>query len=409
MAGILFWAVIAIVLAQFAWDVILTALNVKASRQPIPPLLSGLYDDAKYRRQQEYSSVRRKLGVIATSVGTLFVLAMFCFGGFSWMDSFSRSFSGSPVVVALIFFLIYHIITTVIDLPFGIWSTFVIEQRFGFNRTTPKLFALDQLKSFFLSIVLMGILLGVCVFIYMKMPEWFWLLAWGVMSVITLFLQYFYSQLIVPLFNKQTPLQPGELRTAIEEFARKADFRIKDIYVMDSSKRSTHANAYFTGFGHNKRVVLYDTLLKQIDTQEIVGVLAHEIGHNKRHHTLMSLALSLVTSLVMFYIFGLLIDSQPLAEAAGCSQASFHVNLVVFSMLYAPINILLDIVMNVISRRHERQADAFAKDYGYGPAVASALKKMAAESLSNLTPHPVVVFTEYSHPTLYERVKTLTS
>lgn len=405
----LFWIVIAIVLAQFAWDVILTALNVKASKRPVPDLLSGLYDEDKYRKQQEYSSVRRRLGVISTSAGTLFILAMFCFGGFSWMDSLARIFSSSPVVIALIFFLLYHIITTLIDLPFGIWSTFVIEQRFGFNRTTPKMFALDQLKGFLLSVVLMGLLLGLCVFIYLKMPDWFWLLAWGVMSVITLFLQYFYSQLIVPLFNRQTPLEPGELRTAIEEFARKADFRIKDIYVMDSSKRSTHANAYFTGFGHNKRVVLYDTLLKQIDTQEIVGVLAHEIGHNKRHHTLVSLAMSLITSLVMFYIFGLVIDSQALAEAAGCSQPSFHVNLVVFSMLYAPINILLDIVMNVISRRHERQADAFAKEHGYGPAVASALKKMSAASLSNLTPHPVVVFTEYSHPTLYERVRDLTS
>lgn len=405
----LFWIVIAIVLAQFAWDVILTALNVKASKRPVPDLLSGLYDEDKYRKQQEYSSVRRRLGVISTSAGTLFILAMFCFGGFSWMDSLARTFSSSPVVIALIFFLLYHIITTLIDLPFGIWSTFVIEQRFGFNRTTPKMFALDQLKGFLLSVVLMGLLLGLCVFIYLKMPDWFWLLAWGVMSVITLFLQYFYSQLIVPLFNRQTPLEPGELRTAIEGFARKADFRIKDIYVMDSSKRSTHANAYFTGFGHNKRVVLYDTLLKQIDTQEIVGVLAHEIGHNKRHHTLVSLVMSLITSLVMFYIFGLVIDSQALAEAAGCSQPSFHVNLVVFSMLYAPINILLDIVMNVISRRHERQADAFAKEHGYGSAVASALKKMSAASLSNLTPHPVVVFTEYSHPTLYERVRDLTS
>ena len=221
-------------------------------------------------------------------------------------------------------------------------------------------------------------------------------------------MQYFYSQLIVPLFNKQTPLPEGELRTAIEAFAERVGFRLDNIFVIDSSKRSSKSNAYFTGFGRKKRVVLYDTLMEQLSTEEIVGVLAHEIGHYKRHHIILSSLEGFATNLLMFWLFSLLIGSSALAAAAGCAEPSFHVNLAVFSLIYTPLSILLDIVTNVISRRHERQADAFATTHGMGPAEASALKKMSAKSLANLTPHPLVVFTEYSHPTLNERVQNLT-
>ena len=407
MVTFLYWAVVCIVVAEFFYNLALTLLNVKASRSPIPPVLEGLYDEEKYRRQQEYSSAKRKLGVASTTAGTLVLLGLFCFGGFGWMDSVVRCVTASPVLQTIIFFAMYFVISEVVGLPFAICSTFRIEERFGFNKTTRRTFVADQIKNFLLNLLLQSILFGACAWIFQKMPQYFWLLAWAVMAVISLFLQYFYSQLIVPLFNKQTPLEDGELRSAIESFASRVGFKIKDIYVMDSSKRSTHANAYFTGFGPRKRIVLYDTLIRQLSVDEVVGVLAHEIGHYKRGHIVLNMITGLAGQLLMFFLLGLVLGSESMARAAGCAEASFHANMLVFSMLYAPIGIVTGILENSLSRRHERQADAFAKENGCGTAVASALKKMSAESLANLTPHPAVVFAEYSHPTLAERVNYL--
>lgn len=404
----LYWLVIGIVLAEYAWSTWLTLLNIKASRQPIPDLLSDLYDAERYRKQQDYAMTNRKFSLISGAVSTLVTLAIFAFGGFAAFDGAARSVSSAPVVQALVFWGIFYVISWVISLPFDAYRTFVIEQRFGFNRTTPKLFVTDALKTLLMNMVIMGAVLALCVWIYTLTPRWFWLIAWGAVTLFSLFMQYFYSQLIVPLFNKQTPLPEGELRTAIEAFAARVDFQLDNIFVIDSSKRSSKSNAYFTGFGRRKRVVLYDTLMEQLTTEEIVGVLAHEIGHYKQHHIIRSSLEGFATNLLMFWLFSLFIGSSALAAAAGCEAASFHVNLAVFSLIYTPVSLVLDIVTNVISRSHERQADAFAAAHGMGPAEASALKKMSAKSLANLTPHPLVVFTEYSHPTLYERVKSLT-
>ena len=403
----LYWLVIGIVLAEYAWSVVLTLLNVKASRRPVPDLLADLYDPAQYRRQQAYAMTNRKFSLLSGLVGTLVTLGIFAFGGFAAFDGTARSASASPVVQALVFWGIFYLISWVVSLPFDNYRTFVIEQRYGFNRTTPKLFAADTLKSLLLNLVILGGVLALCTWIYTLTPRWFWLIAWGAVTLFSLFMQYFYSQLIVPLFNKQVPLPAGELRDAIEAFAERVEFRIDNIFVIDSSKRSSKSNAYFTGFGRKKRVVLYDTLMEQLTTEEIVGVLSHEIGHYKHRHILLSSLEGYATNLLMFWLFSLFIGSGSLAAAAGCTSASFHVNLAVFSLIYTPFNLLLDILSNVLSRRHERQADAFAAAKGCGPAEASALRKMSAKSLANLTPHPVVVFTEHSHPTLYERVKAL--
>lgn len=404
----LYWLVIAIALAEYAWSATLTFLNIKASRRPIPALLADLYDPEQYRRQQNYAMTNRKFSLVSGLVSTLVTVGIFAFGGFAVFDAAARSVSASPVVQALVFWGIFYLISWVVSLPFDIYRTFVIEQRFGFNRTTPKLFVADTLKSLLLNLVIMGLVLAICVWIYTLSPRWFWLIAWGAVTLFSLFMQYFYSQLIVPLFNKQTPLPAGELRDAIEAFATRVGFKLDNIYVIDSSKRSSKSNAYFTGFGRKKRVVLYDTLTEQLTTEEIVGVLAHEIGHYKHGHILRSSLTGFATNLLMFWLFSLFIGSAALAAAAGCAEPSFHVNLAVFSLIYTPLSILLDIATNVISRRYERQADAFAAAQGLGNAQASALKKMSAKSLANLTPHPVVVFTEYSHPTLYERVAALT-
>ena len=404
----LYWLVIAFALAEYAWSALLTLLNIRASRRPVPDLLADLYDPAQYRRQQDYAMANRKFSLVSGLVGTLVTLGIFAFGGFAVFDRLARGLSASPVVQALIFWGIFYLISWFVSLPFDLYRTFVIEARFGFNRTTPKLFATDALKSLLLNLVILGSVLALCVWIYTLAPRWFWLIAWGAVTLFSLFMQYFYSQLIVPLFNKQTPLPEGELREAIEAFAARVGFRLDNIFVIDSSKRSSKSNAYFTGFGREKRVVLYDTLMEQLTTDEIVGVLAHEIGHYRRHHIVISSLEGFATNLLMFWLFSLFIGSSALAAAAGCATPSFHVNLAVFSLIYTPLNILLDIAGNAVSRRHERQADAFAASQGMGPAQASALKKMSAKSLANLTPHPLVVFTEYSHPTLYERVRALT-
>ena len=409
MAQALYILVIVFVMAEYIWSAVLTFLNIKASRRPIPDLLTDLYDETQYRKQQAYAMTNRKFSLISGLVSTLVTLAIFAFGGFARFDAAARSVSASPVVQALVFWGIFYLISWVISIPFDLYRTFVIEQRFGFNRTTPKLFVTDTVKSLLMNLLILGAVLALCVWIYTLTPRWFWLIAWGAVTLFSLFMQYFYSQLIVPLFNKQTPLPEGELRDAIEAFADRVGFRLDNIFVIDSSKRSSKSNAYFTGFGRKKRVVLYDTLQEQLTTEEIVGVLAHEIGHYKHHHIILSSLEGFATNLLMFWLFSLFIGSSALAAAAGCAEPSFHVNLAVFSLIYTPLSLLLDLVTNVISRRHERQADAFARAHGYGPAEASALMKMSAKSLANLTPHPVVVFTEYSHPTLYERVKSLLS
>ena len=408
MATTLYWLVIAIVLAEFVWSTVLTLLNIKASRGPVPDVLQGLYDEARYRKQQDYAMTNRKFSLVSDLVSTLVTLAIFAFGGFGLFDAAARTVSSHPVVQALVFWGIFYLLSWVISIPFDLYRTFVIEQRFGFNRTTPGLFAADAVKSLLMNMLIMGAVLALCAWIYTLAPRWFWLIAWGAVTLFSLFMQYFYSQLIVPLFNKQTPLPEGELRDAIESFAARVDFRLDNIYVIDSSKRSSKSNAYFTGFGRKKRVVLYDTLMEQLSTEEIVGVLAHEIGHYKHRHIILSSLEGFATNLLMFWLFSLFIGSEELAAAAGCQAASFHVNLAVFSLIYTPLSLLLDIATNVISRRHERQADAFAAAHGLGHAEASALKKMSAKSLANLTPHPLVVFTEYSHPTLAERVRALT-
>ncbi|MBQ0025613.1 MAG: M48 family metallopeptidase [Bacteroidales bacterium] len=407
MVQILFWTIIAIVIAEFALNTTLTVLNIKSSKEPVPEILADVYDSKQYGRQQAYSMQRRKFSLIAGTFSTAVTLAIFASGLFATFDGAARSLSGSPVVRTLIFWGIFYLISWLINIPFDIYSTFVIEERFGFNKTTRVTFISDLFKELAMNLLILGTILSLCNWIYTLTPDCFWILAWAAISLFSLFIQYFYSQLIVPLFNRQTPLPEGELRSAIESFARKVDFKVKDIYVMDSSKRSTHANAYFTGFGRRKRIVLYDTLIEQLDTEEIVSVLAHEAGHCKYKHNIISTAASLATTLLMLYIFNLVISSNALAAAAGAQEASFHLNLAIFSLLYTPVNIVTDVISNIISRRHERQADEFARRNGFGEPLVRGLKKLSARSLGNLTPHPFTVFVEYSHPTLKQRVEAL--
>ena len=407
MATFLYWTIIVIVVAEFAFDCVLRYLNVKASKQPIPKELEGIYDEETYKKQQAYSGERRRISLIGSVLSTCVTLSIFAFGGFALFDGWVRNITYSPVLMAILFMLIFNVIGIVIDIPFSYYSTFVIEEKYGFNKSTKRLFWIDLLKSTLLSIVITSIIIGVVVWIYGMIPEWFWLAAWAVTSCFQLFMQYIYTDLIVPIFNKLTPLADGELRDAIETFAKKVDFKLENIYVQDSSKRSTHGNAYFSGFGKRKKVVLYDTLIEQLTTEQIVAVLAHEIGHQANGHIVKGTILGLASNLFTLWLFSLVIDSRDIAMAAGCYQPSFHINIMVFSMLYTPISLVTGMLMAVLSRRHEWEADEFARTNGLGKAVSEALKAMSKHSLANLTPHPLVVFMEYSHPTLLDRVRHL--
>lgn len=293
------------------------------------------------------------------------------------------------------------------NIPFDYYATFWIEEKYGFNKTTRRVYWLDTVKELVLSLVLGGVLLALVVWFYTWAGTYFWLYAWGAVTLFSVFMAMFYSQLIVPLFNKQTPLQEGSLRDKIQAFAGKVGFKLDNIYVIDGSKRSTKANAYFTGLGPKKRVVLYDTLIDELTEEEIVAVLAHEVGHYKKRHTLRSMAVSVIQMGVLFWLFSLCVNNAALSEALGGDRAYFQLGLIAFAILYSPVNLILGIGMNVWSRSNEYEADAFAARYYEGDYLVSGLKKISVKSLSNLTPHPLYEYIYYSHPSLLKRIDAI--
>lgn len=407
MVQFLFVAIIVILVADFGLERTLALLNIRHSKLRLPEILSGIYDADKYAQQQDYFRVNARFGLITSTFSFAVTLAMFTFGGFAWIDQLVQNVVVSDVLTPVLFFAFLYFANDIIGIPFELYDTFVIEQKFGFNKVTPSLYIVDKLKGYLLTAIIGGGLLSLVVWIYTLTPEYFWLLTWAVITAFSLFMAMFYSEIIVPLFNKQTPLEEGELRTEIEKFANKVGFKLTNIFVIDGSKRSTKANAYFTGLGKKKRIVLYDTLMDKMTVDEIVAVLAHEVGHYKFKHTLKNMLISIPSTLVLFYAFGLILQSDALAQALGGTKASFHLNAIAFSILYSPISLVLDIFSNVLSRKFEYQADGYAASNGFGKQLISGLKKLSATSLSNLMPHPLYVFFHYSHPTLFQRVTKL--
>lgn len=423
MYTVLFFVIIAILVLDFALESILDHLNGKNASATLPAEVSDIYDAEKYKKQQEYFVANEKFGLVSGVFGFVVMMLMFFLFGFAFVDGLARSWVNDTILVALVFFGILYYANDVISLPFEYYKTFVIEEKFGFNKMTKKLFAMDTIKGWLMTAVLGGGIIALLVWLYEVLGEYFWLAGWALMSFISIFLMMFYSNLIVPLFNKQTPLEEGELRTAIEEFCGKVGFKLDNLFVMDGSKRTTKANAYFTGLGAKKRIVLYDTLISTLSTEEIVAVLAHEIGHYKKKHTMRMLFISLLNSGVIFYLLSLVLGSysQLCAEALGVDVNSvfagasdyadstrlFHLGLIVFGVLYTPISTLLGIGLNVLSRKNEYEADNFAKEHGLAEPLAGALRKLSMSSLSNLTPHPAYVFFHYSHPTLLQRLRNL--
>jgi STE24 endopeptidase len=332
---------------------------------------------------------------------------MFIFFGFSFINNIALSVSEHTIISALIFLGIILFAFDIIDIPFSVNSIFVIEEKFGFNKTTVKTFIGDKFKNLILTAILGGGILSLIIFLYTLNENMFWIWAWIAISIFSVFMSMFYSNLIVPLFNKQKPLEAGELKSAIENFIQKAGFKLDKIFVIDGSKRSTKANAYFSGLGNKKRIVLYDTLINDLSINEILAVLAHETGHYKYKHTLSNMLFSVIQSGIMLYIFSVFVNNPELSKALGSETVRFHLGLIAFGILYSPISMIISLVLNSLSRKHEFRADKFATEQGFGEELISGLKKLTEKDLSNLTPHPFYVLFHYSHPTLLNRIRAI--
>ena len=403
----IFSIIVAIVIFNYVFSRILEYLNSTRYGAPIPEVLEDVYDKDKYEKSMAYKKVNYRFAILTGTFSLAVILLMLFYNGFAFADDLVRNVTQQPILVALLFFGLLIFASDLINIPFAVYDTFVIEERFGFNKTTVKTFVLDKLKSWMLGIIIGGGILAVIVWFYTLTGKNFWIFAWIFISIYTIFMYMFYSNLIVPLFNKQSPLEEGALRDAITSFSEKAGFTLKNIFVIDGSKRSTKANAYFTGLGAKKRIVLYDTLITDLGTDEIVGVLAHEIGHYKKKHTLTGVILSILQTGAILYILSLFVGSPVLSRALDASVPSFHIGLIAFGILYSPLSLILGIGMNVMSRKNEYQADSYASEMFRPQPLVDALKKLSRKNLSNLTPHPVYVFFHYSHPPLYQRVKAL--
>ena len=392
---------------QFILETVLDYLNAKRYNDPIPEELNDVFDADEYKKSQAYKKTNYRFGLLTSTFSFLLTLSFLVFGGFEWIDQLVRSVTTQPIPMALMFFGVIMIGSDVVTLPLSYYSTFVIEEKFGFNKTTKGTFFLDKIKGWLMTAVVGGLLLAVIIWFFQWAGNNFWLYAWALVSFFTVFMNLFYSKLIVPLFNKQTPLEDGSLKTKIEAFAKNVGFELNNIFVIDGSKRSTKANAYFSGFGKEKRVTLYDTLINDLDEEEIVAVLAHEVGHYKKKHIIFNLIASLLLTGITLFVLSLFVNNPAVSIAIGVSQPSFHAALIGFGILYSPISEITGLIMNHFSRKFEYQADDYAKDTYAALPLITSLKKLSKNSLSNLTPHPAFVFMHYSHPTLLDRIQNL--
>ncbi|ASV28924.1 M48 family metallopeptidase [Maribacter cobaltidurans] len=402
-----FYCILVILIGDFILTTILNHLNAKKFGDPIPEDVQDVYSAAEYKKSQEYKRANYKFGIITSTFSLLLIVGFLVFGGFGLVDSIVRDVTENEILRTLLFFGIIMIGSDFLGTPLSYYQTFVIEEKFGFNKTTVKTFIIDKIKSWLMTIVIGGVLLSLVIWFFQGAGKNFWVYTWVLIAAFTIFINLFYSKLIVPLFNKQEPLEAGTLKQKIESYASNVGFELKNIFVINGSKRSTKANAYFSGFGKEKRVTLYDTLINDLDEDEIVAVLAHEIGHYKKNHIIFNLVSSILLTGFMLFILSIFINNPNISLAVGVDQPSFHAALIGFGILYSPISELTGLLMNYFSRKFEYQADDFAKTTFAAAPLVTSLKKLSKNSLSNLTPHPTYVFVHYSHPPLVERVRNL--
>ena len=400
--------ILAVLLIGYLLNLLVSILEVRSLQPELPAEFADVYDRDKYSKSQQYTRTTTRFSIIQDSFMTALTVIFILEGGFNQIDLLARSFGFGSIGTGLLFTGILLLLTTIIGLPFSIYSTFVIEERFGFNKTTAKTFILDLLKGIVLSAAIGGPLLAAVLWFFQAAGSMAWLYCWLAVTGFTLVLQFLAPVLIMPLFNKFTPLEDGELRQSITDYAREQNFAMKGIYTMDGSKRSTRLNAFFTGFGRFRRIVFFDTLVDKLKPGEIVAVLAHEMGHFKHKHIFKMMAASIIQTGVMFFILSLFLGNKQLFAAFGMEHISIYAGLVFFGFLYAPVSTLLSIFFNLYSRKNEYEADQWAvASTGQTAALISGLKKLSVHNLSNLTPHPFNVFINYSHPPILERIAAI--
>lgn len=401
------YIILIISIVSYLFDQLLDYLNLKAQRTDIPDDIAAFYDRSKYLKSLEYHKALTNFSFFSDAFSFLLSFGMLLLGGFGWLDNLLRVYVENEVLLALAFFGVLMLVSDILSLPFQLYTTFVIEEKFGFNKTTLKTFFADKLKGYLLAALIGAPLIALLIYLIQTIGPNFWIWFAIIASAFILFMNMFYTSLILPLFNKLTPLEDGELKSAIEQFAKKVDFPLDNIFVIDGSKRSSKANAFFSGIGKKKKIVLYDTLISKHTTEELVAVLAHEVGHFKKKHIVWGFALSIMQVFFTLFILSLMVYNENLSLALGGSQLSIHLNLIAFAILFAPISGFTGLLMSMYSRKNEFEADAYARETYSGPALAEALKRLSVDSLSNLYPHPAYVFFHYSHPPLLKRLEAI--
>ena len=411
-----FFIIVSLVVFNYLFTNILDYVNHRNWKDEIPNELKDFYNKEKYKTAKVYALSKNKIGLFSSSISFLFIMSLLLFNGYGFIDqlvssdilkSFLPFDINSSFAQSGLFFFILFILNSIISIPFSYYNTFIIEEKFGFNKTTKSTFFLDILKSSLLSIFIGGTLLFLALYLYDNLNDGFWLWLWIGLSFLMIFINMFYADLIVPIFNKLKPLDDGELRQKIEKYSKEVGYLLKNIYVIDGSKRSTKANAFFSGLGPRKTIALYDTLIEKHTEDELVAVLAHEVGHFKKKHIFSGLIMSIIQIGVMTFFFELCLRLPEISLALGGSEANFHLGLIGFSIIFSPISMLSGILMNYISRKNEFEADAYAKETFNGEDLSLALKKISVDSLSNIYPHPLYVFFHYSHPPLIQRLRAL--
>ena len=406
----LFWLlfILTILLSEFLLEAVASLLNLKALKRHVPELFQSVVDKETYAKSQAYTRASTHFSLLRQSISLALLIAFILGNGFPFLEALAQSPGKGPIWTGLLFIGILLLLIWFVNLPFTLYSTFVLEERFGFNKTTFKTYIFDQLKIFLLSFLLGAPLLALILWFFATAGTMAWIYCWLGVSLFALLFQFLAPVLIMPLFNRFTPISDKILEDSIMAYCRKESFHILGIYTMDGSKRSTKLNAFFTGFGRFKKIVFYDTLLQKLSHDEIIAVLAHEMGHYKYHHLLKHLILNILQSGLLFYLLSLTLENQALALAFGLEQPSIHSSLVIFTFLFTPISLFLNCFTNYLSRHYEFQADAYAQSTTpYGQALIEALKKLSRENLSNLTPHPFYVFLHYSHPPAAKRIREL--
>ena len=401
------YLIISLVVFNYIFSTVLNFINNKYWKDEIPPIMQDYYKKDNYIKAKKYAKEKGQINLISSTLSTLITLLFLIFKGYGYLNLLISNYYEIPFLQSSMFFLSLFVLSDLISIPFSCYNTFVIEEKYGFNKMTVKTFIFDKIKSYLITIILGGALLYGALLLVNILENGFWLSLWLSLSILMLLINMFYADIIVPIFNKLKPLESGSLREKIEQYSQKVGYSLKNIYVIDGSKRSSKANAFFSGLGPRKTIALYDTLIANHTEEELVAVLAHEVGHYKKKHIVTSLILTILQLGLMSYLLEICLNQNEISEALGGNEPVFHLGFLAFTILYSPIGTILSVLMNINSRKNEFEADNYAKETYSGDSLSLALKKLSVDNLSNLYPHPFYTFLHYSHPPLLHRLEAL--